>query len=110
MISSAYFLTYYPDFSDLERHMIEYALKCATVFTSNWQEPQREMGTMLVAAHLLTMRWFQTAEIAGAAASVAQGGGSVGAAEGMDDFLKTHYGRMYVQLRDNQFVPGTLAI
>lgn len=110
MISSAQFLTYYPDFSDLERHLIDYSLKFATTFTPRWPEPQREMGTMLVAAHLLTMRWYQTAEIAGAAASVAQGGGAVGGAEGLDDFLKTHYGRMYVQLRDNLFVPGTLAI
>lgn len=109
-ITTNEFINVYPDFCDVDRHLIDHALQMGRMYCGHWPTPSRDFGIQLVAAHILTMRWFQTAEVAAAAAQIAEGGGGMVPGEGMDDFLKTFYGRQYVQLRDLQFIPGTIAI
>ena len=103
-MNTADFLTYYPDFAVLDSHIIQNTLDvandCYCRGTPWLNKPKmRDQAIKLITAHILTMQWFQTAEIVGAATSLASGSPGRSVSAGDNDFKMTSYGRQYLEIR-----------
>lgn len=101
MLNSADFLTEYPDFDSIPIHQIELALKYGAVLcpASRWGD-KADFGIKFVAAHKLTMEWLQTSQVAGAASAIGANQSVSSPVGSENDFTLTHYGRMYLELRN----------
>ena len=111
MISATQFLALYPQFSSVELHLIQYQLDfAANNYCSGWTEPKKTDGAMLIAAHNLSMSWFQQADVASSAAGIASGSGSKSPSGTENDWSLTTYGRQYIALRDTIYVPPLIVL
>lgn len=110
MITATDFLAKYPDFAILENHIIQDTIDTVSVVycggTPWLQRPaKRETGICFATAHLLTMNWIQTAEVVGAASSLASGSPGRSPSSVENDFSLTTYGRQFLQIK--QSIPAT---
>ena len=107
------FLTRYPDFAVIDNHIIQDVLDTnAEIYCggSVWLEYpiKRRLGVFLSAAHVLTMEWLQTAEVVGAASSLASGSTGRSPTSSENDFQLTTYGRQYLSVKASLPVIGIL--
>ena len=98
------FLTYYPDFSVIDSHIIKETLSLAEECYcrgSPWKNKpaMKNQAIKLIAARFLSMRWLQTAEVVGAATSLASGSPGRSPTSQENDFSLTSYGRQYLEIR-----------
>lgn len=109
MIASNDFLVRYPEMKPVPLDLIEAVLveveqDCPL---HTWKNKQGR-AVMLLTAHILTLRWMQIGEIAGAASVLASGGGGASAESlGQDDLERTEYGLQFKRLRSQLTAAGT---
>lgn len=111
MVDATQFLAIYPQFSSVEIHAIQYQLNyAANNYCPNWEEPKKSDAVMLIAAHNLSMGWFQQADIASSAQGIVSGSGSKSPVGSDGDWNLTTHGRQYLTLRDTVYAPPLLIL
>ena len=105
MVDATFFLAIYPQFQTVDLHVIQYQLNFAeNNYCSGWVEPKKTDAVMLIAAHNLSMNWFQQAEIASSASGIASGSGGSSPSGSSNDWELTTYGRQYLALQKTIFI------
>ena len=100
------FLAQYDEFRTLEEDKVKAALTDAEAYCSSCWGSRRQQG-LLVAAHILTLRWLQMGAVASTAVVQAKGtqaGNTMASADSW--FHQSSYGQQFLQLRHSIVVTG----